>query len=193
MFRPRSLGWKNHSYKNTHESNELEFAPSSSSKETRLVRSPREMRFLSDRSDNNTLPKMGIMIGRTPLGAQMHISRTSVTRAKRTSLLNIIVHGVCPARLAAFFSEERGCAALSQEPAWGLRLFAALAPPGAFFGEIVGGKKRGENRKKQPPPLAVGGGHVAVFAAPPWRSRRSFADTAGGHGRRSFLVFQFGG
>ena len=99
-------------------------------------------------------------------------------------------HGVCPARLAAFFSEERGCAALSQEPAWGLRLFAALAPPGDFFGEII---EKEETAEKRPPPLAVGGGHVAVFAAPPWWSRRSFADTAGGLSWRSFLVFQFGG
>ena len=54
-------------------------------------------------------------------------------------------------------------------------------------------RKKEEKSRKKPPPLAVGGGHVAVFAAPPWRSRRSFADTAGGYGRRSFLVFQFGG
>ena len=76
----------------------------------------------------------------------------------------------------------------SQEPAWGLRLFTALAPPGDFFGEIIEKKKKKEGKK--PPPLAVGGGHVAVFAAPPWRSRRSFADTAGGLSWRSFLVFQ---
>jgi hypothetical protein len=63
---------------NTHESNELEFAPSSSSKETRLVRSPREMRFLSDGSDNNTLPKMEIMIGRTPLGAQQSHAQENI-------------------------------------------------------------------------------------------------------------------
>ena len=81
---------------------------------------------------------------------------------------------------------------LSQEPAWGLRLFAALAPPGDFFAEIVEKEEEKTSRKK-PPPLAVGGGHVAVFAAPPWRSRRSFADTAGGLSWRSFLVFQFGG
>ena len=68
----------------------------------------------------------------------------------------------------------------SQEPAWGLRLFAALAPPGDFFGEIIEKKKK--KAEKRPPPLAVGGGHVAVFAAPPWRSRRSLVDTAGGHG-----------
>ena len=68
---------------------------------------------------------------------------------------------------------------LSQEPAWGLRLFAALAPPGAFSAKS---KKKSKTSRKKPPPLAVGGGHVAVFAAPPWRSRRSFADTAGGHG-----------
>ena len=80
---------------------------------------------------------------------------------------------------------------LSQEPAWGLRLFTALAPPGDFFGEIIEKKKK--KAEKKPPPLAVGGGHVAVFAAPPWRSRRSFADTAGGLSWRSFLVFQFGG
>ena len=79
----------------------------------------------------------------------------------------------------------------SQEPAWGLRLFTALAPPGDFFGEIIEKKKK--KAEKKPPPLAVGGGHVAVFAAPPWRSRRSFADTAGGLSWRSFLVFQFGG
>ena len=30
----------------------------------------------------------------------------------------------------------------SQEPAWGLRLFAALAPPGEFFGEIIEKKKK---------------------------------------------------
>ena len=54
-------------------------------------------------------------------------------------------------------------------------------------------RKKEEERRKKPPPLAVGGGHVAVFAAPPWRSRRSFADTAGGLSWRSFLVFQFGG
>ena len=29
---------------------------------------------------------------------------------------------------------------------------------------------------------------MAVFAAPPWRSRRSLVDTASGHWRRSFLV-----
>ena len=79
----------------------------------------------------------------------------------------------------------------SQEPAWGLRLITALAPPGDFFGEIIEKKKK--KAEKKPPPLAVGGGHVAVFAAPPWRSRRSFADTAGGLSWRSFLVFQFGG
>jgi len=79
----------------------------------------------------------------------------------------------------------------SQEPAWGLRLFTALAPPGDFFGEIIEKKKK--KTEKKPPPLAVGGGHVAVFAAPPWRSRRSFADTAGGLSWRSFLFFQFGG
>ena len=32
----------------------------------------------------------------------------------------------------------------SQEPAWGLRLFAALAPPGEFFGEII------EKKRKKP-------------------------------------------
>ena len=79
----------------------------------------------------------------------------------------------------------------SQEPAWGLRLFTALAPPGDFFGEIIEKKKK--KAEKKPPPLAVGGGHVAVFAAPPWRSRRSFADTAGGLSWRSFLGFQSGG
>ena len=79
----------------------------------------------------------------------------------------------------------------SQEPAWGLRLFAALAPPGDFFGEIIEKKKK--KAEKKPPPLAVGGGHVAVFAAPPWRSRRSFADTAGVFSWRSFMVVQFGG
>ena len=31
---------------------------------------------------------------------------------------------------------------LSQEPAWGLRLFAALAPPGEIFGEILENKKK---------------------------------------------------
>ena len=35
----------------------------------------------------------------------------------------------------------------SQEPAWGLRLFAALAPPGAFFGEIVDKKGGGKPKK----------------------------------------------
>ena len=54
-------------------------------------------------------------------------------------------------------------------------------------------RKKEEKEGKKPPPLAVGGGHVAVFAAPPWRSRRSFADTAGGLSWRSFLVFQSGG
>ena len=53
--------------------------------------------------------------------------------------------------------------------------------------------KRRRKKPKKPPPLAVGGGHVAVFAAPPWRSRRSFADTAGGLSWRSFLFFQVGG
>ena len=78
----------------------------------------------------------------------------------------------------------------------GLRLLAALAPPGEIFGEIVGGGNK-TSRKKPPPihcaPLAVGGGHVAVFAAPPWRLRCSFADTAGGFSWRSFLVFNLAG
>ena len=79
------------------------------------------------------------------------------------------------------FTSHATSAYLSQGPAWGLRLIAALAPPGDFFGEIIEKKKK--KPEKKPPPLAVGGGgHVAVFAAPPWRSRRSFADTAGGHG-----------
>ena len=52
---------------------------------------------------------------------------------------------------------------------------------------ILRRNRRGENKtsRKKPPPLAMGGGHVAVFAAPgrgPWRSWRSFANTAGGHG-----------
>ena len=38
---------------------------------------------------------------------------------------------------------------LSQEPAWGLRLFAALAPPGTFFGEVVEDEKL--SRKSHPP------------------------------------------
>ena len=54
-------------------------------------------------------------------------------------------------------------------------------------------RKQTKKSPKKPPPLAVGGGHVAVFAAPPWRSRRSFVDTAGGLSWRSFLFFQFGG
>ena len=54
-------------------------------------------------------------------------------------------------------------------------------------------RKKTKTSRKKPPPLAVGGGHVAVFAAPPWRSRWSFADTAGGFSWRSFLVFQVGG
>ena len=50
-------------------------------------------------------------------------------------------------------------------------------------------RKKEEKTRKKTTSTAVGGGHVAVFAAPPWRSRRSFADTAGGLCWRSFLVF----
>ena len=35
----------------------------------------------------------------------------------------------------------------SQEPAWGLRLIAALAPPGDFFGEIIEKKKKKAGKK----------------------------------------------
>ena len=36
---------------------------------------------------------------------------------------------------------------LSQEPAWGLRLFAALAPPGEIFGEIIVKEEEKTSRK----------------------------------------------
>ena len=52
-----------------------------------------------------------------------------------------------------------------------------------------GGKQNKPGKATSTAPLAVGGGHVAVFAAPPWRSRRSFADTAGGFSWRCFLFF----
>ena len=35
----------------------------------------------------------------------------------------------------------------SHEPAWGLRLFTALAPPGDFFGEIIEKKKKKAGKK----------------------------------------------
>ena len=72
------------------------------------------------------------------------------------------------------------CLFFSQEPALGLRLFAAFAPPGVFFNKNR--RKITKTSQLKSPPLAVGGGHVAVFAAPPWRSRRSLVDKAGGHG-----------
>ena len=66
---------------------------------------------------------------------------------------------------------------LSQELAWGLRLFAALAPPGEIFGEIVENKRK--TSRKKPPPLAVGGGHVAVFG----RAALEVTAVFCGHGR----------
>ena len=33
-------------------------------------------------------------------------------------------------------------------------------------------REKNKTSRKKPPPLAVGGGHMAVFAAPPWRSLR---------------------
>ena len=43
----------------------------------------------------------------------------------------------------------------SQEPAWGLRLFAALAPPGDFFGEIIEKKKKKAEKSHLHWPWAV--------------------------------------
>ena len=43
----------------------------------------------------------------------------------------------------------------SQEPAWGLRLFAALAPPGEFFGEIIEKKKKKAEKSHLHWPWAV--------------------------------------
>ena len=61
---------------------------------------------------------------------------------------------------------------LSQEPAWGLRLFAALAPPGEIFGGIAERKKKSKPKKAS----STGRGPWAVVM---WRSspRR-----LGGHG-----------
>ena len=85
---------------------------------------------------------------------------------------------------------------LSQEPAWRLRRFAALAPPGGNFGEIVEKKGGGKLKKSHLHwPWAVVmwrssprrlGGHGGLLRTRPV--------AAGGFSWRSFfLVFQFGG
>ena len=77
-------------------------------------------------------------------------------------------------------------ALLTQEPAWGLRLFAALAPPGAIFGEIV---ERDNNNKKPEKPRHWPWAVVMWGSSP----RRHMEVTGGLLRTRPFLVFQFGG
>ena len=66
-----------------------------------------------------------------------------------------------------------------------------LLPSSVFLDEI--GEIYHKTSQKITPPLVVGGGHIGQRRPALWRSRRSFADTPGGHGPWSSPAAACGG